>query len=185
MADAADADRLAVTATRAFANDPLMRWFYPNANDYAREVPALFRSQAMRLTAWGYCFTTTDGVAMAGWEPPQHPQVDIASPPADHPQERLERFAAIGDALRTNHPDESLWYLQILATHPDWQRQGLGAALLAAGTAAADADGLPCYLETQTEENAAYYLRHGFVVRSEWDLPLGGPHMWGMIRPAR
>lgn len=179
-----DADRLAITAARAFANDPLMRWFYPNPNEYAAEVPAIFRAQAQRLSAWGHCYTTSDGVAFAGWEPPEHDRVEVASPPVDHPAERLERFAAIGEALQANHPTEPVWYLQILATHPDWQRQGIGNALLDAGTARADRDGLPCYLETQTEENAAYYLRHGFAVRSEWDLPLGGPHMWGMIRPA-
>jgi hypothetical protein len=48
----------------------------------------------------------------------------------------------------------------------------------------ADAEGLPCYLETETPGNVAYYRRHGFDVRSEWDVP-DGPHMWGMLRPVR
>ncbi len=43
-------------------------------------------------------------------------------------------------------------------------------------------EGLPCYLETETIENVAYYRHHGFEVRSEWDVPTG-PHMWGMLRP--
>ena len=45
-----------------------------------------------------------------------------------------------------------------------------------------DAEGLPCYLETETAENVAYYRRYGFDVRSEWDVT-DGPHMWGMLRP--
>jgi hypothetical protein len=52
----------------------------------------------------------------------------------------------------------------------------------------ADAEGLPCYLETETEVNVAYYRRHGFDVRTEWDLRTDdsvGPHMWGMLRPSR
>ncbi len=86
--------------------------------------------------------------------------------------------------LAEHTPGEPHWYLQMLATHPDWQRQGLGAALLAERFERLDAEGLPCYLETETVGNVAYYLRHGFELRSEWDVP-GGPHMWGMMRPAR
>ena len=80
-------------------------------------------------------------------------------------------------------PPEPHWYLQMLATHPDWQRQGLGAALMAAMFERSDDQGLACYLETETVENVAYYRRHGFDVTAEWDIP-GGPHMWGMLRPA-
>ena len=28
----------------------------------------------------------------------------------------------------------------------------------------------------------AYYAHRGLRVRSEWDVPLDGPHMWGMVR---
>ena len=58
--------------------------------------------------------------------------------------------------------------------------------------AIADAEGLGCYLETETEENVAYYRRHGFEVRTEWDLMTDdendrsqGPHQWGMWRQPR
>jgi GNAT superfamily N-acetyltransferase len=76
----------------------------------------------------------------------------------------------------------------MLATHPDWQRQGLGGELMGTVFEIADAEGLPCYLETETEVNVAYYRRHGFDVRTEWDLRTDdsvGPHMWGMLRPSR
>ena len=51
--------------------------------------------------------------------------------------------------------------------------------------AIADEQGLPCYLETETADNVAYYRHHGFEVRSEWDLATAherGPHLWGMLR---
>ena len=80
----------------------------------------------------------------------------------------------------------------MLATHPDWQRTGYGAALMGEVFAIADTEGLGCYLETETEENVAYYRRHGFEVRTEWDLMTDdendrsqGPHQWGMWRPPR
>jgi ribosomal protein S18 acetylase RimI-like enzyme len=110
------------------------------------------------------------------------------APQIEHPEWRLERFAAIGAAFAEHSPTEPHCYLNMLATHPDWQRQGLGAALMEVVFAIADEAGLPCYLETETVENVAYYRRYGFEVRSEWDLSAGGepgPHMWGMLRPAR
>jgi GNAT superfamily N-acetyltransferase len=76
----------------------------------------------------------------------------------------------------------------MLATHPDWQRQGLGAALMSEVFAIADEQRLPCYLETETPDNVAYYRHNGFEVRSEWQLDTDldpGPHMWGMLRPPR
>ena len=48
----------------------------------------------------------------------------------------------------------------------------------------ADAEGLPSWLETATPENVPLYERLGFVTQVEWDVP-GGPHFWGMMRPAR
>ena len=92
-------------------------------------------------------------------------------------------------AVAAHRPDEPHWYLQLLATHPDWQRRGLGAQLMEVAFEQADSAGEPCYLETERPELVAYYRRYGFEVRSEWDLDpdatLGeiGPHMWGMYRP--
>lgn len=49
----------------------------------------------------------------------------------------------------------------------------------------ADADGLPCYLETMKERNVVFYEKHGFQVVVGDDLPKGGPHFWTMKRPAK
>jgi ribosomal protein S18 acetylase RimI-like enzyme len=178
-----DIPRLGRSATRAFADDPVMRWFFPDDNDYEQTNPMLVQFMVRRWHATDSVWCTDDAVAMAGWVPPGRPDVsDIARPAVDHPQWRIDRFTAIGAALGENTPEEPHWYLNMLATHPDWQRQGLGAALMRAGFEIAADMGLPCYLETETLENVAYYRHHGFEVRTEWALPLGGPHMWGMLR---
>jgi ribosomal protein S18 acetylase RimI-like enzyme len=180
-----DVPQLAGTATRAFADDPVMRWFFPDDGDYERLQPEVVGYMARRWLATSTCWCTDDGVALAGWVPPGRPSVEVARPVVEHPEWRLERFGAIRAALDDNTPTEPHWYLNMLATHPDWQRRGLGSALMGVVFEAADRDGLPCYLETETPANVAYYRHHGFEVRSEWDLALGGPHMWGMLRRAR
>lgn len=131
----------------------------------------------------------TEGVsAMAGWIPPGRPAVDIGPDQGiEHPAWRIERIEAIGEAITAQTPSEPHWYLHLLATHPACQPQGLGAEILQQVFDLANAAGLPCHLETESESetNVAYDAHHGVEIRSEWELPPGGPHMSGMFRAAR
>lgn len=189
----ADNGRLSVTAMRAFVDDPVMRWLYPDDDEYLAAGGSVFWSAMDGWIRHNELWTTDESTAIAVWLKPGRPELDPephAAEPPPIPPDRLRRFELIGPAMAEHTPPEDHWYLQLLATHPDWQRQGLGAALMAVQFERADAEGLPCYLETETIENVAYYRRYGFEVRSEWDLDpdatLGavGPHMWGMLRPA-
>lgn len=177
--------RLRVTAVRAFVDDPVMRWLYPDDDVFFAPGGEVLRSAMRGWVGLGEVWCTDDAVAVAVWIPPGRPEIEFETDPrTDGPDPALEeRFAILGPLMEANTPPEPHWYLQLLATHPDWQRQGLGAALMAAMFERAEAEGLPCYLETETVENVAYYRHHGFDVRSEWDVPTG-PHMWGMYRPA-
>lgn len=184
-----DLRRVARTVSRAFVDDPVMRWLIPDDDEYERDHQLVFGNIARRWLATESLWCTADAVAVAGWVPPGRPEVEPEGVvPHEHPEWRIARFKALSEATGAHTPDEPHWYLNMLAAHPDWQRQGLGGALMAAVFDIADADGLGCYLETETEANVAYYRRHGFEVRSEWDLRTDdsdGPHMWGMLRPAR
>jgi GNAT superfamily N-acetyltransferase len=184
LAAEADLARLCRTAVLAFADDPVMRWLYPDDEEFFAGGGAVMRFAMRRWMAQGSTFTTDDGVALAAFIPPGRPEVEVAPDPEapPHPPDRLDRFRAIGTTLHEHTPTEPHWYLNLLGTHPDWQRQGLGALVMSPIFKRCDADGLPLWLETETVANVAYYQRFGFTVRSEWDVPLDGPHMWGMQR---
>jgi predicted N-acetyltransferase YhbS len=94
----------------------------------------------------------------------------------------LKRFITWGGISGPLTPKQPYWYLGILATHPDWQRQGLARDVLRPVGARADAEGMPMYLETATLSDVAYYTRLGFTVLHEIDLPDDGPHAWLMWR---
>ena len=179
--------RVCRTATHAFADDPVMRWLFPNDDDYFAGDGAVMRQLFQRWLRYDSTFTTDDCVAVAAFIPPGRPEipVDLSSDPAPTPADLAERFAAIGPLLQANTPPEQHWYLNLLGTHPHWQRQGLGTMVIAPIVETCDRDGLPLYLETETVANVAYYSHLGFTVRSEWNVPLDGPHMWGMIRAPR
>lgn len=181
----ADLRRLCVTAMRAFADDPVMRWLVPDDADYLAPGGEIMRGAVAAWIEHQVVWCTDDGVALGAWIRPGRPDPEFrADPPTEPPPpERMERFRILGTHMVEHTPEEPHWYLQMLATHPDWQRQGLGAALMAPMFERAAEEGLPCYLETETVENVGYYRRHGFEVRSEWDVAGDGPHMWGMYRP--
>lgn len=96
---------------------------------------------------------------------------------------RLLRFTVGAAKL---HPAQPYWYLAAVGVEPSAQGRGVGTELLDPVLAKADEAGLPCYLETMTERNVAWYRKLGFeVVRSGISFAPGGPPNWTMLRPPR
>ena len=48
-----------------------------------------------------------------------------------------------------------------------------------------DKDGVPCYLETQTASNVAFYQKRGFKVVSDGVVPDQEIRIWTMLRKAQ
>jgi ribosomal protein S18 acetylase RimI-like enzyme len=97
----------------------------------------------------------------------------------------LRRFLTVIDHTDQAHGrlmHQPHWYLWALGVQPEAQGQGIGGDLLQYGLAQADGDGLPCYLETQTERNIAFYERFGFRVADELTVRSLAMRLWPMIR---
>ena len=177
-AGADDLDRICRTLVRAFAADPLIRWMLTDDAAYEHwQGAAFFRLLVLRWLAVGEVWTTPDVVAVSVWGPPGP---DQRLPDSVHAEmgaiyQRFDsrtqaRLAAVGAAVASHAPADEYWYLNFLGTHPDWQRQGLGSALLAPLRERCDAEGLPQYLETATDDDIAYYRARGFEVRESFDV---------------
>ena len=167
----------------------------PADEEYERLGPSFFDLVLRRWMAVGEVWITDDAVGVAAWSPPDPDEVsdDVAVQMGDSfgrfGTEHLPKFAALREWMPANRPPEPHWYLNILATHPDWQQQGLARQVCQNIHDRADESGLACYLETESEINVSIYHRMGYVVRTEWNLDQAdgtpGPHMWGMIRHSR
>lgn len=187
-----DFGTLCTTAMRAFHDDPVMRWLYPDDDVYLQANGAVFAPSMTNWLTHRHVWCTDDAVSFATWFPPHDPHladpewIDVGPPPT---AAMIARFELLRPLMRAHKPTEPHWYLQLLGTHPDWQRRGLGAALMQVVFDQADPAGVGCYLETERPELVAYYRHHGFEVTAEWivdpDGTLGavGPQMWGMSRP--
>ena len=83
------------------------------------------------------------------------------------------------------HPKEHHWYLALIAIDPSVQGQGVGTLLMNEGIEKMKVDGVGGYLETQKEENLAFYNRFGYELRETVRPMPEGPPYFTMWQPAR
>jgi len=93
------------------------------------------------------------------------------------------RFARINSDMLKRHPHYRHWYLWFLGVEPECQGQGVGTLLLRSLSSKAEADRVPCYLETDRLQNVKLYERHGYRVEAEEVMPRFDFRMWFMKRP--
>jgi len=185
---------------RAFQSDPFFRWFFPDE--------CLRRAQTTRACAlvagFGHVpsgYTTVvesredsaRGPVVRGaalWAPPGASTEGFAVMLRSLPHwiglfglSRLPEIARYTAELRASAPDEPHWHLSMLGTDPAARGTGVGAHLLRAGLARADADGVPVHLETMNSANLGYYERYGFRVVRTINDPRA-PAAYCMVRPA-
>lgn len=184
-----DAATIGRTLTRAFDDDPMMRWFFPD--DASRETrlgryfATIFARQYVRH---GVCERTE--AAAAFWAPPEAqakavPDAETIRELQDILGDRAPLFRDAVETAAAHTPREPHWSLALIGADPAVQGQGHGSALLRSGLAKADAAGLPTYLESSKPSNIPVYEHFGFTVREELRLPGGGPVLWGMWREPR
>jgi GNAT superfamily N-acetyltransferase len=187
-AELADVSVVAAALGRAFADDPVASYIFPDS--YRREA-RLRRFFTMQLRhnylPRGEVYTADDGSAAALWMPPAPKDVGVVDLLAHVPLLPLlaGRFLAtrqLSLMLASHHPRASHYYLGTIGTDPAHQRRGVGSALLAPVLARCDTRQLPAYLECSRRENVAFYDHHGFAVTGEVAAPGGGPPLWLMWR---
>ncbi len=151
----------------AFSTDPAVRYMFPGAATYLEHFNRLATGMAGSALAAGTAWVADDGGAAALWLAPgaeADKDAIIALVGEAVAPERQAVLGELGDLMDEFHPAEPHWYLSMIGVDPSRQGQGLGSALLKAGLARCDADGLPAYLESSSPKNVPLYERHGFEV---------------------
>jgi ribosomal protein S18 acetylase RimI-like enzyme len=187
-------DGAARSLARAFQDDPLQIYVFPDPAERAMLSPAHFAP----LLRYGMMFgevLTTEGkpLGAAVWLPPEGwevtPERAAAAGFDDLPniigEEASERFfSALGAIDPYHHRDvpPAHWYVMVVGVAPEARGQGLGRALLEPIMNRADAAGLPCYLETAQPDNVAFYEYLGFKKMVEIVEPQSGLKLWTFRR---
>jgi GNAT superfamily N-acetyltransferase len=166
IAGTGEGDDVFETIVAAFADDPVVRWTFPDPEAYRAHFPGFARAFAGRALAAGGAYCTEDVAGAALWLPPgTGPDEEaMAAIVVDtmSEAEQSEIFALM-EQMGPYHPHEPHWYLPLIGVLPAVQGRGYGSALLATSLARCDADGVPAYLEATSVRNVPLYERHGFV----------------------
>jgi ribosomal protein S18 acetylase RimI-like enzyme len=162
---------------RAFAADSFLTALVSDPARRARAETALHRGCLRYASRFGEVQQAPHHAGVALWLPPGAEHMTLPRMCQTGVAQfglslggALPRLLALDAAMTKMHrryAPERHWYLLFLAVDPAAHGQGIGGTLLEQGVARAEAQGLPVYLETQTEANVRFYTKRGFVVQEQ------------------
>ncbi len=195
---------------RAFFNDPMHVYYLPDEDMRRQVLPVIERILLRYCLTYGEVWTTPGLQGVALWLPPDHTRgsnwgmlrailwsvslrgwwkflrLYIADDSSEFPLRQILRQVMQGkghmDEIHQQIVPGRHWYLMVLGVDPVYQGRGIGSQLIAPTLERARLAGLPCYLETGTELDVAFYRKNGFKVAYHEVYQPGNLNMWGMVR---
>jgi ribosomal protein S18 acetylase RimI-like enzyme len=152
---------------RAFADDPGVRWMYPDPDQYRECFPSFVRAFAGRAFEQGTAQVADGFAAAALWLPPgvqPDEEALVVLVEGTVAEEDREAVFSVFEQLGAYHPSEPHWHLPLIGTDPARQGRGHGSALLRHRLRACDRERTPAYLEATSLRSVPLYQRHGFEV---------------------
>ena len=177
---------------RACQNDPLMVYVLPNAQRRRRLLPVLFGVIVRYCLRYGVIYTTPCLEGVVCCLPPGQTTtigrlalISLLDPPLQLGLTALQRFLRASSASDQAHKrvaHGAHWYIWSLGVNPACQGHGFGGQLVRTVLRQAEAQGKPCYLDTENPRNVPFYGQFGFRQVSE--TPIAGsdvrvyPMLW-------
>jgi ribosomal protein S18 acetylase RimI-like enzyme len=184
ISPATDERRALATVTMAFSNDPIARWFLPDADRYLTYWPQVLRSFGGAALGQGTADSINDYSGVALWLPPGiAPDEEAIGPVIDEgvPHGSREEAFEFMERMSQFHLTEPHWYLPFIGVDVTKQGRGYGSALLRHALKRCDADRTPAYLDATTPASKQLYERHGFTELGVIQVG-SSPPMWPMQR---
>ena len=190
-----DVMRVREVLTDAFQNDPVWNKIFEGESDFETRFRAFFEVPVRYCMKYGEVYAPTEDLeGVVAWVPGKY---------ADMTMWRIIRSGAMGAAIRmgsnaskkmgpvfkpvTEDRNEHMagrtfLYLLILGVATKLQGIGLGKKLIGAAIEKSEREGIPLYLETETEENVKMYEYFGFQLLKTITLPIVNLPLWEMVR---
>ncbi|NNN22277.1 MAG: GNAT family N-acetyltransferase [Acidimicrobiales bacterium] len=188
LAKPSDIKGIAKTFAKAFYDDPVSSYFFPNDATRARALEKFFAIQVKYYLRKGIVYTNDDFHGASVWAAPNYKYGSVGeffslAPMLAVLKGGSSRAIRALNVLDSKHPhDFEHYYLSTLATHPQFQGKGVGSSMLKPILEICDSKAIPSYLESSKIENIPFYSSLGFKVTEEVSLPLNGPTLYLMWR---
>jgi len=179
---------------RAFADDPVLIRFVTEPGRRAELLRSMFRMVLSHAVLKGEVYAVSpkmEGVAI--WLPSGVPEITLWEALRGGGltllfkggmefMRKMKQDEDFAHQLRQRLAPTPHWYLAVLGVDPQFQGKGCASRLLKPMLARLDAEKLPAYLETSTEEYVPMYQHFGFKLLQEAMMPGSGTKMWVMLR---
>ena len=174
---------LALVLTRAFRDDPLFVYLFPEPQHRRDDLPAYF---AWLLTDGvdpdaNVTVLTDDLNSVAIWAPRRALGSGVS--PAFRSPDVDIRSRLVGEQDAPGHAGPPGLFFPFIGVLPSHQGEGRGTLLMNALTATADRMRAPVRTGTTTVRAVRFLERFGFEVTREIERTAAGPHRWQLIRP--
>jgi ribosomal protein S18 acetylase RimI-like enzyme len=175
--------------SKAFMNDPLQTYVFPDAEERGQKSPAHFEAVLRYGHMFGEVYSTQHGEGAVVWLPPGETDVTpekaekggLGSLPAILGEEAAGRFFSVMDFLEPFHKEdapEPHWYTMVIGVDPAFWGSGYGKALMQTVINKAQKRKTNIYLETAAPDNIPFYTGLGFKIIRELTDPVSKLPLW-------
>lgn len=179
--------------SRAFHDSSVYVYAFPDPNGRVKKIVPAFESVLRYGLKYGRVLTTTDRLeGIAVWMRSELMKMTVRRMWRSHalwPAMRMGlrasvRMVRLNDYIERKHDELAPFdhlYLMLLGVAPEYQGNGYGGRLVRGMLEEAGEARLPCYLETTSEENVAFYEHLGFRVVDYFMVPKTTVEIWIML----
>ncbi len=186
-------------AARALHDDPLSIYCYPDPIE--KKIKSVIQCETLIILGIlsGEVYTISGDIqSVAVWNPYRITDLKISKQSKEiirklrklrreMPSDRLftERYGIVTEifnSLHNEHANFPHWYLTIIAVDPLHQGKGYASMLLRAKLREIDKQNVPCYLNTQNENNVPLYEHFGFELVGKTKVTNSNFYYHGMLR---
>jgi ribosomal protein S18 acetylase RimI-like enzyme len=175
--------------SRAFMNDPLQKYVFPDADERSRKSPAHFEAVLRYGYLFGEVYATQTMEGAVVWLPPGGTDITpdkaekggLGDIPSLLGEDAAARFFSVMDFLDPFHKQDAAephWYTMVIGVDPAFCGLGYGKALMQHVMTKAQHDQKSIYLETAQPSNIPFYTNLGFKVLRELTEPESTLQLW-------
>ncbi|MFX1594064.1 MAG: GNAT family N-acetyltransferase [Promethearchaeota archaeon] len=180
--------------SRAFQNDPIIRWQIPEASKRLVQAYRIFEIKLRIGIRYGEVYGTSknlEGIAI--WRPPKNVNFPywkyltkggfkLPFKFGRKSAKRMTFVKAVNDSMRNIYMKVPYWYFELIGVDPKFQGQGFASKLIKPMVRHIDKTNLPIYLETTLERNLSFFEHFDFYRLEEIIIPNSNIVSWFMIR---
>ena len=175
--------------SKAFMNDPLQNYVFPDTEERSQKSPAHFEAILRYGCMFGEVYSTPKLEGAVVWLSPGNTDVTpekaekggLGNMPALLGENAAARFFNVMDFLEPFHKKDAAephWYTMVIGVDPDFCGLGYGKALMQNVMEKAQNNQTSIYLETAQASNIHFYTSLGFKVIRELTDPESKLPLW-------